>query len=253
MDGLLSNVEVGDIWGIGPAYARFLKKHGITNARELRDADDKWIRKNLTVVGLRLVRELRGEPSIALELSPQPRKAAGATRSFGGEVETLEEMEEAVSAFTARAAEKIRREKLRAGALTVFIGTNRFKDAPQYYNSATVGLPVATADSGELIAIGLRLLRGIFAEGYRYKRAGILLTDLAAEGMVQPDLFEKRDEKRSAKLMKVLNGVNETYGRNRLQYAVQGLSPKANWQTKFERRSPRYTTRWDELPKIILT
>src|SRR5439155_12152991 len=147
-------------------------------ALQLRDINDRWIRQQLGIVGLRLVWELRGISCLPLALCPPPKHSLMVSRSFGRPITTLTEMREAVATYTTRAAEKLRRAHLAAGVVTVFLETNRFADEPQYANSVTIPLPVATQDTAELIRYARRGIEQIFHADYRYKKAGVILTAL---------------------------------------------------------------------------
>jgi DNA polymerase V len=245
-DGVLASIPVKDIWGIGRSYSRLLQTNGIRTALELRDADDRWIRQQMGVVGIRVVWELRGISCLPLELSPPPKKSLMVSRSFGRPIATLDEMREAVATYTTRAAEKLRRHRLAAGTLTAFLMTNRFKeDEPQYANDIKITLPVATYDTAELIAYALVGIEHIYEEGYQYKKAGVLFTGLVPEHQIQMNLFDTRDRERAQKLMTTIDHINAQMGTGAIQYAVAGFKPR--WQMRRSRMSPRYTTRWDEL------
>lgn len=247
-DTLLGTVAVADVWGIGPSYARLLTQHGITTALQLREADERWIRRHMGIVGVRLVAELRGRSCLDLDACPAPKQGITCSRSFGRSVCTLAEMEEAVSSYISRAAEKLRGEGLAATLLTVFLMTNAFTNEPQYRNSVTYSLPVGTDTTSELIRAALHGLRTIYRDGYRYKKAGVMFTALVPASQVQPDLFDHQDRPRSKRLMTALDAINDRWGAGTLQYAASGLT-KA-WKTQFHRRSPTYTTDWDELPVV---
>lgn len=243
---LLGRIAVEDVWGIGPNYAHLLKQHGIATALQLRQADVQWIRTHMGVVGMRLVAELRGRSCLDLEACPAPKQGITCSRAFGRSVSTLAEMEEAVSSYVSRAAEKLRGEGLAATVLTVFLMTNEFTDEPQYRNSVTCSLSVGTDTTSELIRAALRGLRTIYRDGYRYKKAGVMFTALVPASQVQPDLFDHQDRPRSKRLMAALDAVNDRWGAGTLEYAASGLT-KA-WKTQFHRRSPAYTTDWNALP-----
>jgi len=244
-DGLLSMVPVEDVWGIGPTHARRLKQYGIKTALALRQADDQWIRKQMGVVGLRTVRELRGTSCLPLEECPPPKQGITCSRAFGKPITTLTEMREAVAAYTARAAEKLRGEKLAASALTVFLTTNPFKDEPQYSNAVTLRLPVATDATPELLSVALRGIETAYRDGFRYKKAGVMLLELLPVGQVQGNLFDQADRERSKRLMKAVDSVNARYGADTVRCAAAGLAQR--WRTRFSQRSPAYTTDWNEL------
>ena len=247
-DALLDRIAVQEVWGIGPNHAHFLKQHGITTVSQLRQVDDQWIRKHMGIVGLRLVMELRGVSCLDLEQCPSPKQGLTCSRAFGKLVSTLTEMEEAVSSYTSRVAEKLRGEGLAATVLTVFLITNEFKEGPQYSNALTLRLPVATDTTNELIRAALQGIRKIYREGYQYKKAGVMLMGLVPLNRVQSDLFDSQSRERSKRLMGALDAVNERWGSGTLAYASSGISKK--WKTQFHRRSPAYTTQWDELPLI---
>jgi len=249
LDALLSRIAVEDVWGIGPAISRVLKARGIQTALDLRGADIRWIKERFGIVAVRTVLELRGDPCIPLELHRPAKKNICVSRGFSRPVESLAELREAVAAYATRVAEKARRAGLAAGVLTVFVHTNRFRDEPQYSNAASIRLSVATGDTAELIQAAFRGLDSIFREGYRYAKAGVLLGEIVQASRVQPDLFDERDRDRAGRLSKAMDLLNADMGAGTLHYAATGF--KRSWQTKFMRRSPRYTTRWNELPAVI--
>jgi len=245
INATLACTRVEDIWGIGPGYSKRLKTHDIQTALQLRDANDRWVRQQLGVVGLRIVWELRGISCLPLELCPPPKHSLMVSRSFGRPITALTEMREAVATYMTRAAEKLRRAQRAAGVLTVFLMTNRFTDEPQYSNSVTIALPVATQDTAELIRYALRGIAQLFREGYRYQKAGVIVTSLVPAHQVQTHLFDQHDRKRSERLMAALDVSNTQWGSGTVRYAAVGLRPQ--WITRCGHRSPRYTTRWEEL------
>ncbi|MCS6293365.1 MAG: Y-family DNA polymerase [Nitrospira sp.] len=247
-DALLGRVPVEDVWGIGRNLTRLLNQHGIMTALQLREADDQWIRKHLGIVGLRLVMELRGISCLDLEECPAPRQSLTCSRAFGQLISTLADMEEAVSSYTSRVAEKLRRERLAATVMTVCLTTNEFKEGPQYSNALTLKLSVATDSTSDLIRSALQGIRTIYREGYRYKKAGVILTGLVPVSQIQTDLFDYQDREKSKRLMSALDAINHRWGADTLHYASSGIS-KA-WKTQFQYRSPAYTTDWTALPIV---
>lgn len=245
-ESLLAKTAVADVWGIGRAHTNFLNQHGIRTALELSRVDDQFIRKHMGIVGLRLVMELRGLSCLELEQCPPPKKGITCARSFGKAITRLQEMEESVSNYVTRAAEKLRAEKLAVTNLTVFMHTNQFKDDPQYSNSLTIKLSVATDTTHELITAALQGIRKIWRDGFAYKKAGVMFVGLVSANQIQADLFDGKDRTRSKKLMAALDSINERFGSGTLQYASSGISKE--WKATFNRRSPAFTTSWDELP-----
>jgi DNA polymerase V len=237
---VLEETAVGDVWGVGPAYAKLLKAAGISTARKLRDADRRWIRRRMTVVGARIVEELRGVKCLALEQCPQQKKSITCSRSFGVLVESLGELREVVAVYMTRAAEKLRRAGLAAGVVTVFIETNRFSLEPQYENSVTCELACSTDVTAELLAWALRGLEEIFREGYRYKKAGVMLNRLVPADGQSRLLFGDSDYECSRRVMKAVDEINTRHGHDTVRLGA--ARPCRPWETKFLRRSPRYTT-----------
>ena len=249
LDKALETVAVADVWGIGRRYAGFLKTNGIDNALQLRDADDNLIKKKMGIVGLRLLNELRGISCYPLEQSPPRKKSITVSRTFKKGVESLAELLEAVAAYVSAGAEKLRREKLGAGVLIVYVMTNRFKE-DYYYNSVTIKLPVQTNDTSELIRYAQDGLKKIYKKEGRYKKAGILLNDLGSEALIQANFFDTVDRIRSKKLMQALDTINSTMGSGVIQYGAVGLAHNQSWKTAFNQRSRSYTTHWDHLLEV---
>lgn len=242
----LEETPVAGVWGVGPAYTRMLKAAGVTNARQLRDADRRWVRKRMTVAGARIVEELRGVSCLPLEDCPQQKKSVTCSRSFGVLVESLGEMREAVSAYMTRAAERLRRSKLAAGVVTIFLNTDRFGGGPQYGNSVTFELACPTDVTNELLEWALKGVARIYREGFRYKRAGVMLHHLVPADQLSRRLFGDADFERSRRVMRAVDAINARHGRDMVRFGV--ARPGARWKTKFMRRSQSYTTR---LPEVL--
>jgi len=246
---LLDGLDVADIWGIGDKYAKFLIRHGICTALQLRNADDEFIRDNMTVVGLRIVHELRGVSCILLETVHQPRKGIVSSRSFGRPVKTLAELRESVADYMASAAERLRGQKSVASFIHVFIATNRFKNEPQYSNFITQRLPVPTASTQDLITYAMLNLLKIYRPGYRYKKAGVMLTGIMSDNQAQLDLFTPFKYKANRKIiMGVMDEINNRWGSDTVQFATAGIGQL--WQMRQSRKTPRFTTQWGEIPVV---
>lgn len=243
---VLGRVPVEEVWGIGRNHTKLLNQHGITTALQLCEVEDQWIRKHLGIVGLRLVMELRGISCLDLEECPAPKQSLTCSRTFGQRISTLADMEEAVSSYTSRVAEKLRRERLAATVLTVCLTTNEFKEGPQYSNTLTRKLPIATDSTSDLIRSALQGIRTIYREGYCYKKAGVILTGLVSASQTQADLFDAQDRVKSKRLMSALDTINDRWGADTLHYASSGI--RKAWKTQCYRRSPAYTTNWADLP-----
>jgi DNA polymerase V len=247
LEQILETIAVGDIWGIGHRLAERLQQVNITQARQLRDADDRLIKKLLGVVGLRTVLELRGFSCLPLELAPRSRQSCVVSRSFARPVETLLELKEAVATFAARAAYKIRQEGLAAQVLSVFVSSSRFKE-PIYRNQGSFALPIATHDTQELITYALVLTEALYRKGVLFAKAGVLLSDLISDNQIQPYLFDTKDRERAARLMEIVDRLNTKMGRNTIWHGAEGIHQ--NWNTKATNVSPCWTTQWSALPVV---
>ena len=228
----LKTFPIEDIWGIGKRYSLKLKSYGLCSAFDLTEKNDAWVAKHLSVVGLRTVWELRG--SSCLQDLPAPKKGIVASRSFARAVTSKELLSEAVMTFVAKAARKLRKDQSKASFLQVF--TN--------HSSAYYRLAHATDDNPQLMAHARILLNRIYQEGQNYKRAGVLLTDITSD--TQLDLLSSPPKQNP--LMPLLDTVNRAYQKEMLFYACQGTSRR--WQAPPKHRSPRYTTRLSDIPRI---
>ena len=249
-EALLSNVAVGDIWGVGRRWADRLQKEGINTALDLQHCDPAMIKKRFNVVLARTVQELNGVSCIELETVRADRQQVLCSRSFGVRVTTAKDMRHAVTHFMTRAAEKLRKQKLLATVLSVHVSTSPFDDKHEYYsNSATSRLTLPTDDTRELTNLARRLLRSIYVSGHSYQRAGVMLTELVSHRNQQTDLFQdNKNAERSETLMAVLDSINSQMGNGTLCLAGEGFG--GAWRMKQQLRSPRYTTRVSELRTV---
>ena len=245
IDQILELTEVGDVWGVGRRLSKKLINHGIHNAKLLKNCSDSWIRKMMSVNGLKTITELRGISCIPLEEYSMTRKSCCTTRSFGKLLTNLEDMEQAVTTFARRAAERIRSESLAASCVSVFVRTNPFDKKSAYYsNGASRTLSHPTHDSITIIETSLLLTKRIFKNNYQYKKAGVLLSGLCDDSEIQETLFEKNYNQNSD-LMSAIDAINYRYGRDTLQMASE--CKVGNWKQKRENCTRNYTTQIDRL------
>lgn len=246
IEELLAQLEIGEIWGIGRKHAALLNRYGIQTAAEFIRMPDSWVRKHLTIVGLRLKEELQGISCLPLELLSPSKKAICTSRSFGEFQTQLEPLQEAVATFAAKCGYKLRKQKACAGVLMVFLQTNTFNsDEPQYTPNSTITLPVATHSDLELIQYALTALQTIYRPGYRYKKAGVIVSAIVPEEQVQGSLFDTVDRSKHRVLMQTLDQINTRYGLATVKPAVQGGD--SGWKLRREKLSPCYTTRWSDI------
>lgn len=273
-DKYLKDFDVADIWGIGRKYAQFLKsedngdnpqldlweasglgrlreKLKIETALDLKNCDDKWLRKHLTVKGQRIAWELRGISCLPLELFEKPKKGLCCSRSFGQGIKTIEDLRQAVAMHTARGGEKLRRQHLAAAHLTVFISTSSFRLNPDeiYSASASRQMIIPTAYTPAILENAYSLLERIYKPGFEYRKAGIFLSDITFDNAKQQSFFLKVDEKKQTGLMQAVDIINGRFGRHTIRPLAMGFDHK--WKMKQEKLSSRYTTQLNEIPIVI--
>ncbi len=240
---------VEDLWGIGRQSAKLLHKNNIKTAWQLAQCDDRWIKRNLNITGLKLVKELRGEICYPLGLVQAPKKNICTSRSFGKEVHSIDELRESVSTFASNCAKKLRYQNTVCKKVSVFILTNPFKpEATQYQGYQILEFPMATNDSLEISKMALQGLRNIFKEDCIYKKAGVIVHDISPESQLQLNMFDKVDRAKRKSLMQVYDTINDKMGRDTVRLTTQGFDRK--WKMKQEQLSPCYTTRISELLEV---
>ena len=244
----MSQLEVGEVWGVGKRIAKRLNGMGIETVLDLRNSSIKEIRAQFGVVMERTCNELRGISCLELEDVAPAKQQIMSSRSFGSPVTTLAELREAVASYVSRAAEKLRAQGSVSAAVQVYIQTNRFKESDlQYSEGLLVPLPDPTDDTRLLASAATLGLGLIFKPGYQYKKAGIMLTLISDKAKRQQTLFDDPLQRaQSAKLMAAMDAINAEFGRNTVRAGATGTEKR--WAMRSENRSPRFTTRWDELP-----
>lgn len=248
---LMERIDVGEVWGVGRRISAKLRAMGINTVQDLKDAPPITMRAHFGVVLERTCNELRGISCLELEEVAPPRKEIVSSRSFGAMVMTAAELGESISTYAARAGEKLRGQRSLCGAVHVFVQTNRFREKDeQYSNGITIPLVEPSADNRVLAGAALHGLGMIFREGFKYKKAGIMLMDLRPDTQRQGLLFDvDPDRARSVRAMAALDSLNERFGRDTVHLGSAGLVRR--WAMLSENRTPRYTTNWQELPKAL--
>ncbi len=249
IEATLAGMALCDLWGIAARMAVRLEEIGIATPLALRQADTRLVRERLGVVMERMVLELQGTACFGLEHAVPDRKSIVCSRSFGRPVKLRRELEEAVATYTARAAEKMRRQGLVTANLVVFAHTNRFRPQdPQYNGSQSATLPVASADTGVLTAAAVRAAVALWRPGFSYKKAGVMFLDLHPAYTAQADLFDRPDGPRSLARMAAIDALNKRFGRDTVTYATSGR--QRGWKLRSEQASARFTTDWDGLLSV---
>ena len=240
----LNRIEIGDVWGIGRRLSKFLRNYGVCTAKQFAFLDRRWIRKNMGVVGEKIQLELCGVSCLDLELLPSPKKSCCVSRSFSRPIEKIEELQESIANYGSRVAEKIREEGLIAQSMSIFVLTNHFnKKEKQYSSSIKLQLDYPTSDSKLIVKRAVEGIKRIYKEGYRYKKAGIILYELHSSSSVRGLL--DYDKPRTDSLMRSLDEINYRYGSAILRLAAEGV--RRSWHMRREKVSPCYTTSFDQL------
>jgi DNA polymerase V len=244
LDQVLEDTNVADVWGVGRQLSKKLIANGIFNAKLLKNCEDAWVRKMMSVNGLKTVSELREISCLDLEETSATRKSCCTTRSFGKPLINLEDIEQAVTTFARRATERIRGENLIASTVSVFLRTNPFDRNRYYSNSSTTTLSYPTYDTVQIVKTALQLTKIIFRENYKYKKAGVLLSGFYEKGTETKDLFSEA-RYRSPKLMSAVDQINERYGSDTIQIATECQMGK--WKQKRKNCTQSYTTQLDNV------
>ena len=244
----LKLTAVGDVWGIGRQYAKKLEYYSIHTAWDFTQRSKSWVRHTMGVVGERTWLELKGTPCVEMDKTTT-KKSICTSRSFGERLTELSPISEAVSNFAASCAEKLRKQHSLASVIMVFIQTNpNATNLPQHCKQVVLQLPVPTNDTTELINFALRGLKAIFAEGYQFKKAGVIVSELVPERPLQGDLFDTRNRDKFSRIMTVMDSLNASYGKQKVKIAAQGFDRK--WRLKNEKLSPCYSTKLEDVLEI---
>ena len=247
-DTIYQNTPVEELWGIGRQYKKKLNSFHIHSISDLLAKDNSWIKKHLSIDGLRLVQELRGKRCYSLETQPSKKKSIASTRSFGVPVSSKTELKQAVAMYCSRIGEKLRKQGLASSYLQVFTMTNRFKPGA-YFKAQGIPLTHQSNYTPTLIKHAHEALDTIFKSGLSYKKAGVIATGLVSEHGIQDNLFIQNPEsKKHASASKTMDQLNTKYGRHRVRSAGFGYNKR--WHMNSDYRGRRYTTVWSEMLQI---
>jgi DNA polymerase V len=247
----LQNTPIGEVWGVGRQYAeKLIELNAVFTAFDLTKKSEEWAHKNLGgVVGVRLLKELKGETASEMKDELVVKKMIATTRMFGSPVKNIGDIKEAIATYTSRAAEKLRRQRSAANTISVFVVPKEqshntyFRHGPTL--SSYITLPVATSATNELIKPAVQLVDKLYEQGRIYKKAGVMLSGLVPDSTIQANLFLPDTKNCERKLMDMIDNINFSQRDDVLKFAASGT--KRDWKMRQELRSPRYTTRWEEM------
>ena len=246
---ILKKMELEDIWGISTKSAQRLRKIGIKNPHELAISDPKVICKAVSVTGERIHYELNGISCIPIE-EVKNKKTIISSKSFGKKVATVEELEEAVSMYAARACEKLRAQESRAQGLHVFLRTSPYLDKERRYtNGMSSYFTIPTSNTSKITKEAKRLTSKLFLPNYEYQKIGVVLLNITDAKNEQYSFYEVEDYDKSDTVMGTIDSVNEKFGNRSIFFGAQGINK--NWKMRADRKSAMYTTKVDDLPRVI--
>ena len=238
-------LKIEDVWGIGFKHSLRLKNYNINKAYEFTKLPDSWVRKQMSIVGLRLKKELEGESVLSLEENRSPKKTIATTRSFEKNLTNFEDLKERISTFAIFCSEKLRSQKSSCNSIYVFVKSNRHqKDTIQYQNGVVMTLPYASSSSITISKCATEGLRKIYKKGVKYKKSGVIVMGIIPDNKHQLNIFEKEDPKHNV-IMKTLDFIAKKEGVSKIKLASQDL--KKIWKMKQTRLSSRYTTEINEI------
>lgn len=245
---LFGITDIGEVWGIGRRISQQLKEAGIQTVKDFIQLDAGTVRKRFSVTLERTWRELHGQSCIELEEIPAPKKEIAHTRTFGQPVRDLHSLIEAITEFTSRAAEKLRRQQSLASSILVFIHTSKHRSGPQYARSITVPMVRPASDTSSLLSAAVRGLRTIYKPGYDLIKAGVILMDLSGTLVQQTELdFGSSMSDKTDQLMRTIDQLNDRYGRGTIIYGSTGIG-KRSWSMNQQRKTPSYTAKIRDIP-----
>lgn len=245
---------VGAIWGIGRRTTQSLEAANVVTVGDLLDKPESWIRKRYSITLLRTVSELKGQDQLGLQADPAPRQQVIASRSFGNPVYTESELGEALATFVARAGERLRQDRSLTSMMRIYYhAKDPAANGEPCADEITLPLPRATDDTRLLIQWALTGLSRIYQPGLKYKKAGVILSGISSADIRQPGLTGLTPEAVGpSPLMTLMDRVNQRYGRDTVRIASMGVDANAAWHMSCSRRSRRYTTALDELPRLSI-
>ena len=242
---------VENLWGVGRRFSQMLQNNSIQNAYELTQKSDHWLQKHMSIVGLKMVKELRGEPCFDMVNGWRRKKSILTSRTFGHEIDNFKGLAQALSTYANMCAAKLRKEGSCAKTIHIMISTNPFKQhyRMNYKGSKTIILDTPTNDGLEIVSRCIDALRSIYKRDCIYKRAGVIVSDIVPQSEVHLTFFHQHaDIEKRQKLMTAVDKLNDGYGRMKVRFAINGFEKK--WHLRQEKLSPCYTTRISDLLRI---
>ena len=246
----LNMFSVDDLWGIGRKNSEKLKSVGVFTALQFRNCNPNWVKKKLTINGVRLQMELYGKICFPLELEKKRRKNICTSRSFGTEIRDLSLLKEAIASYANTCAIKLRKEKSHCTKISIYLCTNPFKSSVKKYNPyKVIDFNMPTSDSMEIVKAAINGLKSIYRADFAYKKAGVIVGGIVPENQLQLSLFDSLDRRKRNNINIAVDKINSLIGKDKVYLAVQGTSER-KWKLKQEKLSPCYSTRFSEILEV---
>ncbi len=248
LDALL-NLPVSNLWGIGRRSAEKLHIHGVNSAHDFMMLNESWVKKNMSITGVRIQRELKGECCFSIDTHPNRKKSICTSRSFASKISDIDSIRESVVSHASRCAEKLRIQESCAGHVSVILQTDPHSKLQRYYGGyKSINLEIPSNDTIQLVKASVGLLESIYEDNLVYKKVGVIVGDIMDDNSVQLHLFSRDSDRDRADLCKSVDFINRTMGRDKVQILGQGLSSRK--KLRKEKLSPCYTTSWSELLRV---
>ena len=242
---ILKKFPISEVWGIGYKRAKMLSHYNIYSAYDFIQLNEGWVKKNMSITGLQLLRELKGEKCFNIDKYPRSKKNISSSRTFSNKTDNYEKISKHISRNVSRCAKKLREQKSCAGFIGISIRTSPHDYKQEYlYLSRSAIIDTPTNNTIELIKISMNLLKSIYKENINYSKSKVFIGDIVPSNRVQTNLFDSKKDRR--KLDKSIDAINSSMGRDTIQVLSSGI--KKSKQSN--NMSPRYTTRWNELLEI---
>ncbi len=245
----LAALSVSKLWGVGRKSAEKLHVYGVKSAHDFMRLDERWVQKNMSITGVRMQRELRGETCFSIDTQPDRKKSICTSRSFSSKLSDIDSIRESVVSHASRCAEKLRYQESCAGNISVVLQTDPYSKSQRYYGGyKSISLNIPSNDTIELVKASVDLLESIYIDNLVYKKAGVIVGDIVPDDSVQLHLFSKDTARDRVDLCSSVDFINKTMGRDKVQILGQGVSVRQ--KLKQENLSPCYTTRWSDLLRV---
>ena len=243
--------KIEDVWGIGYRMNKKMKAKNIVTALDFTAPQhEAWIKKEMGVVGMRLKYELEGKSVLDLEPIVDQKKSIATTRSFPKQIADFDLLRERVATFAAVCAEKLRKQNSCCHTIIVMLVVDKHTvQTSKYYFNMAVTLPYGSNSTLTISNAAISMLKKLHQgnEHLKFKKAGVIVTELIDENKKQLQLFDEENPKHLL-LMKVMDGLNKKIGDKKVKLATQNLS--LTWNMNQNHLSPKYTTNFKDILEI---